>query len=375
MTKKANFSKLLIVTVSAIILFICSATMISGVTFATNDYNNIVATYLDMMNQEYDSNVAYETSKTLIDLNNDTYQLIECAPTGYMIICDASNFLVEYSAIAESPYKGLEEDLYYFGPSYYGVKNGDKIIDLKYDDVLVDLSNEENVEAIKEENTKVYTSIVEETPPNIRAGIATINEYVTVYGYQWTMVNNSGYFFSKTTQASFGDDDEGNSLCAFVAASLLLGYYDSYAKDCVPDEYMTYDANNRFRQFKDASLANELAKYGNPADNTSTTLRETLTKYFNAHGYKNMGIYDMITPFFSGTTLKNLIDRETPVILMGNLGYMTKPTPGSDHVEEDDWGGMHAVVLYGYKKEGQEARCTPSWRIMDGRMDHSLQEI
>lgn len=42
------------------------------------------------MNSEYDTEASINSTKTLYDFAGNTYTLVECAPTGYMIMCDDS---------------------------------------------------------------------------------------------------------------------------------------------------------------------------------------------------------------------------------------------------------------------------------------------
>lgn len=71
------------------------------------------------MNSEYDTEASINSTKTLYDFAGNTYTLVECAPTGYMIMCDDSATMVEYSGTSPSPYLGLTNNLYYGGPSYF----------------------------------------------------------------------------------------------------------------------------------------------------------------------------------------------------------------------------------------------------------------
>lgn len=77
------------------------------------------------MNLEYDTEASISATKTLYDFAGNTYTLVECSPTGYMIMCDDSATMVEYSGTSPSPYLGLTTNLYYGGPSYfYTLENG-----------------------------------------------------------------------------------------------------------------------------------------------------------------------------------------------------------------------------------------------------------
>lgn len=300
------------------------------------------------MNSEYETNVTRSAIKTLHDFAGNSYTLIECNPTGYMIMCDASATMVEYSGLSPSPYEGLTEDLFYAGPTYfYTYQDGVYEHTITGDVLEIESSTIQNT--LLEICTEMHQSFINDANQAalnyINSGIQTRTETVNLYGTNWTCVDNSAFFRNKTTSAQIGYMDGG--YCGYIAAGLLIGYYDTFVRECMPDNYMSGTGVNR--HFNGSGLTNEL--YGcrpNGASNatTSTVIRRTLNKYYDNHNY-NMGSYDMITPFFSGTTLKKLVDNNTPSILFGRLGPATSPTgPTSGD------GGNHAVVVYGYKKDG-----------------------
>ena len=131
---------------------------------------------------------------------------------------------------------------------------------------------------------------------------------------------------------------------------MLIGYYDTFIRDCMDDGWLYMSGTGVNRHFTGYGLVDRLFGFGNgKTSSTSTTIREAMNAYFKYYGYK-LGSYDMITPFFSGTTLKNLIDKNTPSILFGDLGNATRPNGSSAEIGPE--GGNHAVVVYGYKKGG-----------------------
>lgn len=300
------------------------------------------------MNLEYETNVSRSTIKTLHDFAGNSYTLIECNPTGYMIMCDASATMVEYSSFSPSPYEGLTDNLFYAGPTYFyrcqdGVYvhtiTGD-IIDTEsstLQSTIFDICNEMHQALVNDANQAALNYI--------NSGIQTRTEIVSLYGTNWTCVNNSAFFRNKTTSAQIGYMNGG--YCGYIAAGLLIGYYDTFVRECMPDNYMTGSGVNR--HFNGSGFTYELYSCRpNSAGNstTSTIIRRTLNNYYDKYGY-NMGSYDMITPFFSGTTLKNLVNDNTPSILFGSLGPATSPSGATSGD-----GGNHAVVVYGYKNGG-----------------------
>ena len=68
------------------------------------------------------------TTKILSDLSDNHFELVEVGDTGYMIFDPASGKYLEEALDSPSPYLGLSENLYYFGPLNYYQLSGDKFV-------------------------------------------------------------------------------------------------------------------------------------------------------------------------------------------------------------------------------------------------------
>lgn len=301
------------------------------------------------MNYEYDTATTRNRTKTAYDFAGNSYTIIECTPIGYMIMCDASATMVEYSGTSPSPYSNYDSALYYVGPTfYYAYIDGKYLHTITGDELVVETSNSKstlsNLATISTELHNEITANSNTAALNyINNGIQSRIEVIQLYNLQWRMVNNSAFFSTKMNQTQMGYLAGG--YCGYIAANLLVGYYDTFVKECMNDNYMSGSGINR--HFTGSGLTQEIFSYSNGNNSsTSTTIRQAMNKYFKAHNY-DVGSYDMITPFFNGTTLKNLIENNTPSILFGDLGNAT--TPSNQNGPE---GGNHAVVIYGYKDGG-----------------------
>lgn len=352
---------IVLISVLLVTLFLClSLISIGGVAYAESSSlrETRILDFIDRnvsgMNQEYGTSLARGTTKTLNDFAGNTYTLVECLPTGYMIMCDDSATMVEYSGDSPSPYSGYDSNLFYAGPTFYYVySNGEYILTItsevlsissasngarttNIDNQLSAICNEMHDDLTADSNTSALNYI--------KTGVMPRKEIIGLYGESWTCVNNMAFFSSKRTHQQIGYKSGG--YCGYIAAGLLLGYYDTFIRECVDDSYMEGAGVNR--HFTGPGLVDELFSdfSSGSTSTTSTVIRHTLNNYFDHYGY-DLGSYDMITPFFSGTTLKNLVDKNTPSILFGNLGAATDPIVGTG---KD--GDKHAVVVYGYKKGG-----------------------
>ena len=68
------------------------------------------------------------TTKILSDLSDNHFELVEVGDTGYMIFDPQSGKYLEEALDSPSPYLGLSENLYYFGPLNYYQLSGDKFV-------------------------------------------------------------------------------------------------------------------------------------------------------------------------------------------------------------------------------------------------------
>ena len=67
-------------------------------------------------------------AKIVSDLSDNHFELVEVGDTGYMIFDPQSGKYLEEALDSPSPYLGLSENLYYFGPLNYYQLSGDKFV-------------------------------------------------------------------------------------------------------------------------------------------------------------------------------------------------------------------------------------------------------
>lgn len=86
--------------------------------------------------------------------------------------------------------------------------------------------------------------------------------------------------------------------CGYIAASMLLGYYDTFVRECMDDNWNFMSGTGTLRHFTGYGMVDKLFSFGDGSTSTtSTTIRIAMNAYFKYYGY-NLGSYDMITPFF-----------------------------------------------------------------------------
>lgn len=314
----------------------------SSINVSQNLYSNLV----DGTNQLFNSNLTIKNIKTLKDFNNDTYLLIECNPTGYIIYDYDLNEVLECSATAPSPYINYSTNLFYSGPQFYfnKMQNGnyvhtvdDRIATTAETLALQQLSSDLKT-VLYSAGNNLYANATENTE-SIQTSASTT--YVSDY-----------LFFSNLREdemLGFPTPDKitGEGVCGYIAANLLLGYYDTFRNgNFITIDCMTGNGVNR--HFTNGLLTEKLMDISvdlnmNPQNgSTSTEIRKVMNEYFDIYNI-NASSYDMIVPFFSATTIKNRIDDDKPVILFGALIDPTNSSLVANYI-------THAVVIYGYQR-------------------------
>lgn len=263
-------------------------------------------------------NVKANNVKNLLDFGGNEYKLVECIPSGYYIVHPESGIIVESSPSAKSPYDGLESNIYYGGPTYYYLKSGDNYIHTVLDTIIdnsmlnatAETCNRINNELISKTNKIVasyFKGDYSEAPPvAYRAGI---DYWVT--SYDWFQDLNSGFGY-KT-----------GGYCGYIAANLILKYFDNRGKIDLPSAYSQIDS---------IALTNELVDIGDALGYGAATYGYDIADIINEFCLQE-GLPEEANWAVAGYGLTTEIGtNKRPCIIFGNL----------------QGAGNHAVVAYGY---------------------------
>lgn len=266
------------------------------------------------------------------DFSGNEYALVECSPIGYFIYHIDSGVCVEYNINAQSPFINSEGEVLYGGPTYYYEEADGEyvhtILDSTLDtEALTDLAeqcNDWNIELLTfadDDSAKYIQGISDDLP-------AEINRTGTNY---W--VTSKSFFTSATS--GFGYKSGG--YCGYIAANLVLKYWDYRGTIDLPSYSST------------TGLTNALIKIGED-DYGSSTWAASISSIMNTYCANNslpekaswaVGVYNVTSE----------IDNKRPVILFGNLDNYS--------------AGNHAVVVYGYNTYENDGyytfRCHFGW--------------
>lgn len=279
--------------------------------------------------------------KPITDFSGNLFYDIECNPTGYFIYSPDVDEFMEFSSYAESPYIGLDEHLYWCGPlnsyvysdgEYYNTITDEKIESSNELAYMVSYSFNLN-ESIKMAQEK------EDTEVEVQSTEATLTE---------TLVSSGNFFANLSTKEEMGYwyNNVGNGYCGYIAAGLLLLYYDCCASDGFINDaaYLTSVGN----AFDGSKFTKDLyEKHGKGISGTAAYpigglrgINEVIESYCNSKGglsVKN----DTTTLGTFGDLNAKLATTKRPIIVFGSI-WNSSTSSKSDH----------AVVAYGYRSDG-----------------------
>ena len=240
-----------------------------------------------------ESNVS-TTIKILSDLNGNHFELIELGEQGYMIFDTESGKYLEEALESPSPYLGLSDNLYYFGPlNYYQLVDG-RFVHTVFPDEY-EISYNEGLTAQSAFDTALQRSRLQkdtemlalmDLDPNsavsrnsIQTQISTqstqaTNEYIPYYSY----IKNAVY------------PPNVNDTCGYTAACLILNYWHKVEGNVINSAFL--DSNgNLLTGSNDYTLQDKLLSYGNSASSWGLTIRDVLIDYCNEYGVAATSTY------------------------------------------------------------------------------------
>lgn len=296
-----------------------------------------------------------ETIKKLSDFCGNQYTLVELSPQGYMIFNNESGSFSEYSASAPSPYLKYEDNLYYCGPTEYYVLAGDDYIHTITGEQFSKAEAEPYIEFsetlaqhyLGKANNEVLAYIENGKAVPKKASAAATQKCVSNAGQIISMVSES--------EMSYCSPSGTKGICGYIAAAITLAWYDTNWNGAIIDNTTYFKEKSGYNVF--AGDPNNYTKAGNgykqtlsynlwhycssdPNDDGGTwpnDVADTINKYLTVNRKITSYKADWYLPP-TKTTIKNTIDDNKPVILMGEL----------KRVNDSKKKEKHAVVVYGY---------------------------
>lgn len=277
------------------------------------------------------------TTYPVSDFSGNEYTVIECEPTGYYIFSNDTGVYVEYCLDADSPYKGMSGKLYYGGPTLYYSEDGDKLthtidsalsVGSDFVDALSEQSDDLHAELERKRDNAVLAFIEDKTvldPNSMRSAIQSPRA-------SFTYVTSYSYLQNLKTDSQIGYYSEGNGVCGYVAANMVLYYWQRRKPSTtfIPSSWYNSSglASNSALTKNLVSIGKSLG-YG--TDSYPNTISAVLKRYCS-----DRGISATIGYWLTAVNMHSEINNDRPTILFGNL---KNPNGGTIN---------HAVVAYGH---------------------------
>lgn len=282
----------------------------------TERIESFVDAKIDMANAK----ITVSNTKILHDFAGNEYKLVECSPTGYYIIHPESGIVVESSVKSQSPYKGLNADLYYGGPTYYYIKSG-----ASYKHTILGTTIWD-ADAAAQDCQKTNDALLSQTNEvvsdylNGKSSRLPTNQLQSAGTDHW--VNSYSWF--RNLSSGFGY--VGGGYCGYVAANLILKYWD----DCRGKIQLS----SRDSTINSTTLTEDLIDVGEDDGYGASTWAADIAAVINDFCYFNS--LPQSASWHVGTSgmINEMDSYKRPVILFGDL----------------EGAGNHAVVAYGYNE-------------------------
>lgn len=274
--------------------------------------------------------------KEVKDFAGNRYTLVECEPTGYFILHNASGQYMEYTMESDSPYLNVSGELYYGGPmQYYVRKEGTYIHTITFTEFT---ESDEFLDSLREESSHIHSSIL--TCKNEKV-VAFLNDASISSGFEnLTDVNmpqaktgtnywvTSHSYIKDTLKYTFGYycPKGSNGICGYIAANIILLYWNFRGEITLPGEYSST------REISNAKLTLALHQTGKDMGYGDGTWAQPMVNILNKFCKKNALPQNANWAVGCTGITTQIRKYKRPCILFGNL-----PNAGN-----------HAVVAYGY---------------------------
>ncbi len=188
------------------------------------------------------------TTKILSDLSDNHFELVEVGDTGYMIFDPQSGKYLEEALDSPSPYLGLSENLYYFGPLNYYQLSGDKfvhtVIHNEYDMSFAECRSLQSAfdTALQNSRTQKDTEVLAlmQTNLNSRASVNRLQSHFSARATNKYIPNNGNL---KTTGNTLQDKllsyGKSNSSWGLTIRDVLIDYCNEYGVAATSTYYVT----------------------------------------------------------------------------------------------------------------------------------------
>ncbi len=282
------------------------------------------------------------------DLSGNIFLIEVGEETGFMIIDPVSQLYIESTPAAESPYDFSEtRAYYYFGPWNYYYALGKVYVHCLTGDVITkDQANslqdyfDERLAAFRESTSdEAYAAYRNENPnsPNVKSLVKTEDK---IYIDNYEIIRDSVH------------PENLHGSCGFVAASIVLNYYDkTVSKGIVASQFKDDSGELITTKYysEETNLKDKLVAYNNGVeDSFANTVSAAVNKYCADYGVHGQANWHLLT-----FGVASSIQQNKPAIIFGSY-------PRVDTADPNDKCN-HAVTVYGYDKRWWTGYCVVNY--------------
>lgn len=289
--------------------------------------------------------------KNLKDFSGDSYIIVECEPTGYMIYHPETGVFVETSPSSISPYSNCDgSELYYGGPAeYYQIIGSDYVHTITsekynysdYTSLFKSISTLISSELEKIKNVALLDYIInneEDAYNTTDVSIASTSGGLPSAQQEWFRnLNPHGYF---TIPTSSTNSSAGG--CGFIGLNMIYGWFDKFKSDNFMDNTYWTSSSKVALKSGDSSFSRYLYDLDPKDSTTSVHIHNVSEQYLELRNITNIDHTSRYWGFFTAATIKGILDNGYPVELFGSLA----DPPGYTYGDGSKSG--HAVVAYAY---------------------------
>ena len=278
------------------------------------------------------------TTKILSDLSDNHFELVEVGDTGYMIFDPQSGKYLEEALDSPSPYLGLSENLYYFGPLNYYQLSGDKfvhtVIHNEYDMSFAECRSLQSAfdTALQNSRTQKDTEVLALMQTNLNSR-ASVNRLQSHFSARATNKYIPNYKYIKNAIYPANE----NNTCGYTAACLILNYWHKVKGNVIDSSFL--DSNGNLKTTGN-TLQDKLLSYGKSNSSWGLTIRDVLIDYCNEYGVAATSTY-----YVTNFDIFAEVGRNRPVIVFGYF-------PDSPGQVQSRGKVFHAVTAYGTSTSG-----------------------
>lgn len=277
-------------------------------------------------------------TKILSDLSGNYFELIETGANGYLIFDPQSGKYLEEALDSPSPYLGVDQNLYYFGPLNYYQLQADTLVHTLLSDEY-NLSTDESTviqsafdSALQHSRSQKDSRVLEamQMEPNLKKSTNLQSYFATTRA-----TNNYISDYTYVKDAIYPQNEDGT--CGYTAACLILNYWHNHERSIIDSSFLDKNGNLK----KDGTtLQDKLLSYGNSNDSWGKTIRDALISYCNEYGVAATSTY-----YVTNFDIFAEVDRGRPVIVFGYFPASPGQVPTRGKV-------FHAVTAYGTSTSG-----------------------